>query len=119
MQNQITGSYGENLAEDFLKGKGYKILQKNFKARYGEIDLIALDKDTLVFIEVKTRKSAQYGSPEEAITPRKLYQIAKTSQIFKSLHPELPEGMRIDAVCIELDQNREVQRIELLQNITG
>jgi len=68
---QKLGSAGEKIAEKYLKDKGYRIKQKNFRVREGEIDLVAEFQDTLVFVEVKTRTSARFGPPEEAVDLKK------------------------------------------------
>ena len=73
MSNIQKGKYGEELAAEFLIKSGYKIIDKNYKfSRYGEIDIIALEKDTLCFIEVKTRTNNNFGSGLEAVTKEKL-----------------------------------------------
>ena len=117
---------GEELATSFLRKKGYKIIERNFRKGYGEIDIIAIDPstisgqvDTLVFVEVKTRISINFGSPFEAITPWKLKTLVKTAQFYKSLHPALPQSLRIDAVSVKLSKNNSVEKIELLENISG
>jgi len=117
---------GEELATSFLRKKGYKIIERNFRKGYGEIDIIAIDPstisgqvDTLVFVEVKTRISINFGSPFEAITPWKLKSLVKTAQFYKSLHPALPQSLRIDAVSVKLSKNNSVEKIELLENISG
>lgn len=113
------GRHGENLAVDYLRSQGYKILERNFKARYVEIDIIAQDKDVLVFVEVKTRFSEKYGTPEEAITPWKLKTLKKAAEYYKLLHPELSEALRIDVVAIELGPDRSVKRLNLIKNATS
>lgn len=65
--NKNLGAFGEDAAEKFLKKKGYKILERNFNCRFGEIDIIALDKECLVFVEVKTRSNNKYGNPQNAV----------------------------------------------------
>jgi putative endonuclease len=65
------GRYGENTAEQFLRNKGYEIVDRNVRTRYGEIDLIAADGDVLVFVEVRTRSGVGYGTPAESVTWRK------------------------------------------------
>ena len=101
MDKISSGKRGERVAALYLQKQGYKILEFNFKARYGEIDIIAKDKDTLVFVEVKTRKSYQYGRPEEAIDARKLHMVTQTGEYYKMLHPELPELLRVDVVAVD------------------
>lgn len=110
-----TGQEGEKLAVNFLKEQGFKILETNFRSKFGEIDIIAIDKDALVFIEVKTRSSQQFGLPEEAVGFRKLDHIIKTINFYRSIRKNLPEGDRIDVVAIETSTGR----IDLIKNVTG
>ena len=110
------GSVGEKLATKFLQQKGYKILDKNFRSKFGEIDIVAQEEDTLVFVEVKTRWTREYGTPEEAVTPRKIRSIVKTGQYYKLLHPELPEALRIDVVTVDFFQKKG--EVRLIKNIT-
>lgn len=109
---------GEDIAAKFLKEKGYKIIERNFRKGYGEIDIIAIHKNILVFIEVKTRTSNKFGTPFEAITYFKLKTLVKTAEFYKVLNPKLPESMRIDAVSILLDNFGNVSNIEHIENIT-
>lgn len=111
------GKYGEDLAVKFLQDQGYKILARNFRSHFGEIDIIGLDGGILVFIEVKTRWNEAFGLPEEAITPRKIRSIARTGDYYKLLNPQLPGSLRIDAVVIEIDEQK-LKRIELIKNLT-
>lgn len=117
---------GEESAASFLEKLGYKIIERNFRKGYGEIDIIAIDPstssgqaDTLVFVEVKTRISNNFGTPFEAITPWKLKSLVKTAHFYKSLHPGLPQSLRIDAVSVKLTNDNSVEKIELLENISG
>ena len=73
------GNLGEYLACQYLKKLGYKILDRNYRIRGGEIDIVAQDRDYLVFIEVKTRNSSEYGLPSESITPWKIKALLKTA----------------------------------------
>lgn len=112
------GKVGEDFAVSLLKKRGYKILTRNFRSRFGEIDIIALDGDTLVFVEVKTRWSRKFGVPEESITPLKLRHLEKTVDYFKMLHPNTPDSMRIDVVAIEV-YNGKVKGARILKNVTA
>ena len=105
MQKPALGKKGEEFACNLLKKSGYKIIARNFRSRFGEIDIIAQDKDTLVFVEVKTRWSKRFGRPEEAVTPQKLYKIKKTGEYFSLKHPHLSEKLRIDVVAIEIEND--------------
>lgn len=119
MKKKSLGNLGENLALKHLKSKAYRILARNFRSKFGEIDIIAIHENDLVFIEVKTRWSQSFGPPEEAITPWKIRRIIKTGQYFKLLHPELPDSLRLDAVVIDLDNQGRLERIEIIKNCTG
>lgn len=119
-----TAKLGEDKASEYLKKNGFKIIGRNFRKGYGEIDVIAIDSSnskekTLVFIEVKTRKSNSFGSPLEAITPWKLKSLIRAAQFYKLIHPNLPNNMRIDAVSVNLSSNNEVENIEHIKNISG
>ena len=111
-------SFGEGKACEYLRKNGYKIIERNFRKGYGEIDIIATHKDTLVFVEVKTRTSDQFGSPLEAITFWKLKSLIKTAQYYKMIHPKLPDSLRIDAVSVVL-LDGQVKKIEHIKNISG
>ena len=114
------GKLGEQLAKKLLQNKGYKFIIENFHCRFGEIDLIFQDKETLVFVEVKTRWSNKFGIPEEAITPRKIKSIVKTGEYFKTLHSQLSKSLRIDAVAIELTpDNFKLKSVRHIKSITS
>jgi len=113
-----TAVIGEDIAAKYLENKGYKIIERNFRKGYGEIDIIAIQGRTLIFIEVKTRTSEKYGTPAEAITYFKLKSLIKTAEFYKVLNPKLPEQMRIDAVLVTIDEMNNFN-IEHIENITG
>ena len=114
------GRLGEDIATDYLRKHYYTILERNFHARGGEIDIIAIEKEnepTVCFIEVKTRTSNQFGTPFEAITPWKLRFIEKTAIYYTILHKNLPKSLRIDAISVILDKNNTVKTVEHMKNI--
>lgn len=115
---QIHGASGEEKAVQFLIASGYRILERNFHKRYGEIDIVALKDDTLIFVEVKTRYSDKFGPPEEAITSWKLRALVQSAYYYKLTHAELPESLRIDVIAIEMEGEDKVERIEHIKNIT-
>ena len=119
VDKQKTGKKGEDLAVLLLRKEGYKILDRNFHSRFGEIDIVAIDGDTLVFVEVKTRWSKEYGRPEESISPRKIRSITKVGQYYVAIREGLPQSERIDLVAIEIDENGKTIRKELIKNISG
>lgn len=107
------GKLSEDFACEFLLSKGYKIITRNFRSKFGEIDVVALDKNTLVFIEVKARWSLKFGNPEEAVTPWKLAKVVKTAEYFCQLHSDLPKKLRIDVVALEIS-GRKVSSVKLI-----
>lgn len=112
------GALGEQIASRFLSAKGYKILEHNFRLPYGEIDIIAVDRKTLVFVEVKTRVGDRFGTPEEAITAGKLDKLTKAAYSYKLFHKGLPETLRIDAVTVRLSKTHETEKITHYTNIS-
>lgn len=119
LKRKLLGKLGEDLAAKYLKNHGYRLIERNFKKRYGEIDIIAVKDTVLVFVEVKTRIGLQFGRPEEAVTTRKLHEVIQTGQYYVLLHPELPASQRIDVVAIILDEDEKVLSFEHIQNVTG
>ncbi|MCL6096679.1 MAG: YraN family protein [Patescibacteria group bacterium] len=114
-----TAKLGEEIATNYLKNKGYKIIERNFRKGYGEIDIIAIKDNILIFVEVKTRTTALFGGALESIAYHKIKSLIKTAQFYKILHPKLPEAMRIDAILIDLSSNNQVSNIEHIENISG
>lgn len=102
--NKVVGDYGEKIAVKFLRKNGYKILKTNYKTEYGEIDIIAKDKDYLVFIEVKYRSNLKYGYPSEAVDERKQNQLRKLAYGFLTSKHLLWSLTRIDVVEILGDE---------------
>lgn len=98
--NKDIGNYGENLAIEFIKSKSYKILEQNYTNRYGEIDIIALKDDLLVFIEVKSRYSTSFGNPLEAVTYSKQKRIYKLSSYYILLNNYNNFNVRFDVIEI-------------------
>ena len=119
MKRRDTGIAGEKLAKDFLKKRGYRILETNYRCPEGEIDIVAKDKDCLVFIEVRTKTSQEFGSPEESITPGKKERMRATASYYCQSHSNLPSLWRIDVVAVELEQKGKLSRIELIENAVG
>ena len=87
LKNKLTGQCGEDVATALLKKKGYKIVERNYRNKIGEIDIIAKNKEDLVFIEVKTRKSEKFGTPAEAVTYYKKQKIVNTAKWYLSNNP--------------------------------
>jgi len=112
MNNKQTGQNGEDIACEYLKKQGYKILERNVRfSRECELDIIALDKNTLIAVEVKTRKSASLGSPLEAVTKTKLQNIRKGLLYYLSQNKQY-KTYRIDVVSIVLTPKIEIQHLK-------
>ena len=106
MSNKIKGKYGEDIAVKYLIKNGYKIVERNYHfSRYGEIDIIALDKDTLCFIEVKTRTTEKFGTGFEAVNRTKLSKIYKCALSYLSIAKIPYKNYRIEVVSILLTAN--------------
>ena len=110
---------GEDLAAAFLQKKGYKILDRNFRKGYGELDIITIHNNILVFVEVKTRTSSAYGSPLEAITPWKLHALKRTAEYYALTHKCQHMQMRMDAISVNMLSQYEEFEIEHIENISG
>lgn len=113
MNKTTIGKYGEDLACKFIKQKGYKILERNFRIRGGEIDIVALDGNTLVYVEVKTRTSHKFGFPEESVNYHKLKFLERAAKFYRANRKNLPELERIDVISVDLSNKQE---IKLLKN---
>lgn len=103
---QEIGKKGEGLAEAYLKLMGYEILEKNFRCFRGEIDLIALDGKQIIFIEIKSRHSKEYGLASEAVTESKLKHIYKTAEYYLITKKLEKNDARIDVIEIYIGKNK-------------
>jgi len=109
---RLLGQEGEERAAQFLIEKGYRILERNYRTRSGEIDLIALHKDEVVFVEVKTRTSDSFGAPELAVNSRKQRSMIKAALgyiKYKKIH-QVP--CRFDVVTVGASAGRKVEHIQ-------
>lgn len=99
-QKQSLGRWGEERAAEYLQQKGYEILERNIRTEYGEIDLLARDGATLVFIEVKARSTQAYGHPEESVSLIKQQHMSDAAESYLQAHPELDGDWRIDVIAV-------------------
>jgi putative endonuclease len=113
-KEQKFGERGENLAVWYLKKNGYKIIEQNYRNRLGEIDIVARDKKTIVFVEVKSRKSIRYGSPKWAVTPKKQRRISMVALYYLKDTRQTDAKARFDVVAIT--SNHDAPRIEIVKN---
>ncbi|WP_298267916.1 YraN family protein [Geobacter sp.] len=104
---RVLGSMGEDLAVSFLKGLRYRILERNFRCKGGEIDIVAQDGTTLVFVEVKSRRTMVYGPPQLAVTSFKQRQISKAALTWLASRRRLDSGARFDVVAITFQPTGE------------
>ncbi len=114
-----TGYIGEELARDYLLKQGYKILEQNYRCSVGEIDIVARDGDCLAFVEVRTKRSRNFGTPEESVTPAKQAKLVELAETYLQEREITNEDWRIDVVAIELGKGDHVSRIELIANALG
>ena len=108
------GRRGERAAEKYLRRNGYRIVALNFRAAGAEIDLIAMDGETLVFVEVKTRRSRDAGAPEEAVDARKQTRMRRAAEVFARRYRADEIEMRFDIAAVDASGKR--LEIELLRN---
>lgn len=94
------GKKGEDITVSFLRDKGYRIVTRNYRQKSGEIDIICMDGYTYVFVEVKTRKTVQFGHPIEAVTRHKQHQISLTALNYLSRNNLLDEPVRFDVIGV-------------------
>jgi len=113
MSNKTLGLYGENLAQQYLKAQGYIILEKNFRNKLGEIDLIAQDGKTVCFVEVKTRQSLDQGQPYEAVNPWKIRKLSQMAVFYlKHRYHSIEVLSRFDVISIVKDNPPRIQHIK-------
>lgn len=119
--NYQRGKVGEEIARSYLLRKGYELLEQNFNTRFGELDLIMVKDKVLVFVEVKLKVGEDFGSPEEMITRHKLTQVQNTAVAFLQQNTDIAARFstyQIDGVCIVVDENNDVLRINHYENLT-
>lgn len=120
--NKQFGARGEEHACSYLQKHRYHIVERNYRTRNGEIDIIAVDRSektpVLAFIEVKTRFSDSFGAPLEAIGYYKLQALMRTAQYYQMTHPMLPQQLRLDAIAITMTPTGEISTIDLVKNIS-
>ena len=107
---------GEALAGKILKKKGYKILKRNYVSKYGEIDIVAYDRGIICFVEVKTRRSENYGPPELAVTKEKRKRIVRTALNYLTINNIEDTDCRFDVVSILYKEDVNKPDIELLES---
>ena len=109
-----TGKRGEDIAVAYLKNRGYRIIERNYKCLFGEIDIVAKDGDTVVFVEVKSRKSEKFGDPQAAVGLEKQKKISRISLKYLEEKHLYPCDARFDVVAIKMLPAGSI--VELIQN---
>lgn len=119
MNRRELGNAGEKVAQQFLKKRGYKVIETNYRCRAGELDIVAEKKGYTVFVEVRTRGSQEFGGPEESLTSAKKERLVRLALGYLQEHPGAKPDWRIDVVAIDMDKGKTT-RIELIENaVTG
>ena len=113
-RRQKFGEKGEAIAVRQLKKKGYKIIETNYRTRLGEIDIIAKEKNTIVFVEVKTRRSVHFGNPKQAVTPLKQRKISMVALYYLKTTGQNDARARFDVVSII--SNRDKPQVEIIKD---
>ena len=114
--NKQTGFTGEKLALDYLLSKNYEPITKNYSTKFGEIDLVMRDKNITVFVEVKTKKGVDFGTPEEMFTHGKYERVRRMATVYLNGR-DVP--CRVDMVAVILDPNNQPVSIKHYPNVTG
>ncbi|MFQ5988424.1 MAG: YraN family protein [Candidatus Methylomirabilales bacterium] len=115
LERRLIGMEGEAVARRFLEGLGFRIVEENFVCPLGEIDLIAKDGEILVFVEVKARRSARFGTPAEAVHAKKQRQILRVAEAYLR-ERRLKVPCRVDVVAVEFPPEGSEPRVELFRN---
>ena len=112
---QGLGRKGEQLAADALQAQGMAIVERNYRCAVGEMDIIAREGDTLVFVEVKTRRGNRFGSPEDAVDARKQRKLIEVAETYLQERVLDDAEWRIDVVAVEMDGVGRLKRIEVIR----
>jgi putative endonuclease len=109
------GRKGEELALDFLKKQGYRIIERNYRCRAGEIDIVAKEGSSLAFVEVKTRQSTHFGLPEEAVSYEKRHHLTRAASVYLIHHHIKEAKCRFDVVSVLMNESG-VKEIRIIKN---
>ena len=110
------GRLGEELAGRFLREQGYQILTTNYRCPQGEVDIVARDGEEVVFVEVRTRRSQGFGTPQESLTRPKMRRLVATCQDYLQGYGGADTNWRIDLVSVRLDQGNRLKDIDHLRH---
>ena len=115
-QRRALGQRGEDLAVQHLAARDYIVRERNWRCTAGELDIVAEQDGTLIFVEVRTRRGDRLGTPEESITPAKRARLIGAAQTYLDEHAEADRDWRIDVVAIDIGPHGEVVRCEVIEN---
>lgn len=113
---QGLGRTGERLAAEALISKGYRILERNFRCRQGEIDLVAEDEQDIIFVEVKARRGVSFGLPEDALTLRKCRKLVELASYYLDFHACSDRSWRIDVVAVQFSSSGKLEEIRIYKH---
>ncbi len=113
---QRLGRRGEDLAAERLQAEGYQLLERNYRCPAGEVDLVAIDGECLVFVEVRTRRGDVWGTPEESVTPGKQARLVLVAEHYLDEHEAWEADWRIDLVAVDMDGRGRLRRLEILRD---
>jgi len=116
MDNKTFGKIGEDMAEKFLRRRGYKILSRNWRCAIGEIDIVAQEKEFTVFVEVKTRKSTTFGPGYLSVNPIKQLKLIKLAHVYLKRYGMTDKPCRVDIISIDMAQGDKALNIELIKD---
>lgn len=118
--NRKLGKLGEEMAAKYLLENGFQIIEANYSTKFGEIDLIAVKDDILRFVEVKLKKGDWFGTPEEMIGLNKIGKVKRMAEFYLLENPDIAkiyDAYSIDAVCIVVDHDNQIERLNYYENI--
>ena len=118
-QRQSLGAWGERIAVNFLREKGDRLLARNVRTAFGELDLVTRRGHCTVFVEVKTRRSDAFGFPEESVTSSKFARVAKSALVFLNANPEFDGDWQIDVIAIRISAGLPPQITHFENAFTG
>lgn len=116
VQRKLLGRRGEEAAVHYLEENGYRVLNKNYSCRFGEIDMVALDRETLVFVEVRSRSSEEFGLAQESVNVRKQLKLRKLAWQYLKAEGQTGRNCRFDVIAVLFDRDGKVKRIEHIEN---
>ena len=116
MNTRQLGKIGEDVAAKYLQNNGVRIIKRNYYTKFGEIDLIGIENQTIIFTEVKLRRNNFFGFPSESVNLRKLKRIKKTAQIYLYENHMNNVDCRFDLICLYFQENEQSFKIEWFKN---